>query len=299
MGIAGWGWDRNWVRRGRVTAGSQVVGLDVGKLQNDQGSRTEAWQTVGTTSWFQVDALASVHWQVLVLARTNLTPQATVRWRVSDDPSFTTWEFDSGFNPGPAAGLGQTVAILPAIPPDYSPDLETIEAENGQVIRAEDEQPLVSNKPPAGGVGLGLGRYLRCDISDPTNPDGYLNIPLAYAGPLTQTAINIGWGGGTGRVHGSTDVRTRGGALFSRLNWAARVQEIEHTAILESEVWPIIMALDLYARRGGNVLFVPDPDSPEVARETIFGRLTPTANLTFPYQSDERRAWRATIEERL
>jgi hypothetical protein len=259
MGIAGWGWNQNWVRRGQVTAGSEVAGLGVGNLQNDHGSASMGWQTVGTSSWLEIGGAGMMPWRAFLLARTNLTSSATMRWRVRNDANAVV--YDSGVVlAGVVPGIGQALHVLQA-----------------QVA----------------------GAVARCDISDPGNPDGFLNIALAYGGPLTQTALNIGWGGGLGRTQGGSDTRARGGSTFPRLDWSARTRDVEHNSIVDGEIWPFVMDLDLYARRGGNVLLIPDPDSPNAARETIFGRLTATSPITFPNNTEERCAWRATIEERL
>ena len=59
------------------------------------------------------------------------------------------------------------------------------------------------------------------------------------------------------------------------------------------------MSLDEHARRGNNVLFVPNPDSPDIAREALFGVLDPAAPVGYGGPSREVRTWRATITERL
>ncbi|MFH5927543.1 hypothetical protein [Roseomonas xinghualingensis] len=257
MSNAGFGWDRNWVRHGRLTAGSQVNGLGVGNLQNDHGSPSMGWQTVGTGSWFEIDMGVDVPWRAFVLARTNLTPLAAIRWQVSNSAGALV--YDSGEIPaGVVPGIGQSVHIL-----------------GGEVA----------------------GSICRCYFGDPSNPDGFVNIALAYAGPLTQTKRNFSYGASVGRTQAGADVRSRGGALFRNLHWAARRWDVQFAALTDAEVWPLVMALDLHARRGGNVLFVPRPNHPDVARETIYGTLTTTSDPTLTDYS--RRDWRATIEERL
>jgi len=402
MGIAGWCWDGNLVRLGVLSAGSQVPGLGVANLQNEQGDPTYGWQTTGTADWLKLDALATRAWRVLLLARTNLTPAATIRWLLyggadllapvavptdsnagaSLGPATTR---NAGSDGGPAIGAvtrytnaagsayvavargleggaayeatlwmrrinGSSTAgtALMAEYPDaagqavrsFVPMTLLAQGTNWQLLRlrftlgrsgpctllfAADTGALTyelgaaslvqvpvydSGIVPAGVVpGIGqtihvlpattFGRLVRCDISDPGNPQGSLNVALACMGDLTQTGLNIAWGGGISREQGGSDLVTRGGAEWPRLDWTARTRDIEHDAILASEVWPVVMALDAHARRGANVLFVPDPDSPDIAREAIYGRLRSTAPVATPYQTEERQSWRATIRERL
>ncbi|MFT8245177.1 hypothetical protein [Roseomonas sp. BN140053] len=291
MAIAGLGWtDRS--RTGRLTASSEVSGLGVGNLQNDHGSASMGWQTVGTSGWFRIETdSADNGWQAFLLARTNLTPSATVRWRVGNDPTFATWNWDTGVQPaGVARGIGQSLTVAPLQLVTQVPASLGLLTEDGSVIVTE-----------AGGtMATALrGRYCRCDIADTGNPDGFLNVPLAYAGLLVQPRRNIGWGTTLGRNQAGSTVRSRGGSSFTELQWMARRWAVEFASLGPSEVWPLVMDLDGYARRGRNVLFVPDPDSPDRNREAVFGQLTPTADVAFPFQTMERRSWRATIEERL
>jgi hypothetical protein len=53
------------------------------------------------------------------------------------------------------------------------------------------------------------------------------------------------------------------------------------------------------ARLGGNVLFVPNYQSAYMPQEAIYGVLHETADITFPYNMADRRAWRAKLTERL
>lgn len=405
MGIAAWGWDRNWVRQGRLTASSQVGELGVGNLQSDHGGAWAGWQTAGTSASLRVEMPQAVPWRVMLLARSNLTPAATVRWRVGGsrvlEPivamaidsaagavlgsntarvgsvtppadaslavayrnSATTSAFVRIYlgsvvggapydvvarirrrtgatstvgnaisiaHPGPTGSAIRTNFPMAALPqgtawstirqrfvPGQSGSCTIYIAADTGVFEFELASSTLepgaeydSGVIPAGVVpGVGQSVHVLpaevqaqnaiCDVSDPANPDGFLNIALSYQGPVVQTALNIGWGGGHGRNQGGADVRTRGGAEYPRLDWAARMRDIEHNGVLDTEVWPLVMALDAYARRGGNVLLLPDPNSPYLAQEALFGRLRTTASLTTPMNTKDRVAWRATIEERL
>jgi hypothetical protein len=143
------------------------------------------------------------------------------------------------------------------------------------------------------------GVLCRCDISDPTNPQGSLNIPLAYAGEGWSPEKNISWASAPGRDVQVDEVTTRGGQEYPSLRWRRQRMDIDHQSILADEVWPRIMDLQLAAEHGGNILFVPNPDSEALQCQALFGRLTSQSDVTHPFQSDERRAWRARLTERL
>ena len=142
------------------------------------------------------------------------------------------------------------------------------------------------------------GSAVRVDISDPTNPDGFLNIPLMYAGPAWQPARNMDYQSSPGRASQNTRAMTRAGGVITRSDWVKRTYDLSLSAIQQGEMTQLYAA-DLAGRQGGNVLFVPDPASATISQEAIFGELEPTSGVTYPYQGADARAWRARITERL
>lgn len=143
------------------------------------------------------------------------------------------------------------------------------------------------------------GVLCRCDISDAGNPDGSLNIPLAYAGEAWEPAMNVAWDTVPGMDLQVDEAVSRGGQEWPSLRWSRQRWEIAHAALLANEVWPRLMDLQRVAQHGGNILFVPEPDSPDLQRQALFGRLTSQSDVTYPFQTTERRAWRARLTERL
>lgn len=163
---------------------------------------------------------------------------------------------------------------------------------------------LDTGRLPAGvvaGVGQSIvvapaeiaGRYCRVDIDDPSNPDGFLNIPLAYAGPVLQPAYNFSYQSARGRDAGVAEVTTQGGQEYPRSLWQRRRFNLDLQAMLDIEV-PLFDELDAFARGGGNVLLVPDAAAPT---DAVFGRLTQPAD--FKWVVPTLRSWSAQITERL
>jgi hypothetical protein len=138
---------------------------------------------------------------------------------------------------------------------------------------------------------------VRCDISDPNNPDGFLNIALAYAGEAQILKHNYSYSSSFGRQEGADEVRSRAGGVYATLRWAARQWDVALNSLSRDEAWSIIMELDAVARLRRNVLFVPNPDSNNINREAVFGIARSSAGIGIP--SHQMRSWRATIEERL
>ena len=260
----------NSVSTAVLSAGNSEAFLGVANLQNDQGSPSQAWQTgAGSVTsslgaWLLIDSGSTLTvWQGFGLFRTNLTTQSTVRWQVGNTLAtgrITSPLWDSGtIDAAIKAGYGQTVTIANPV----------------------------------------AGRYCSVDINDATNPDGFINIPLAFAGTLWQPASGITYASLYGRNEQTIETVTRGGQEFPVLAWTQRNWQLALDGIRVGEMWTRLNELDRASRSGGNVLFVPDTAGTNITYESIFGRLRVTAPIGFPYAAADRRSWRATISERL
>lgn len=253
----------NHIRSGVLFAGSETTAQPGVNVQSDHGA--EAWQTAGVTTsaagaglFVRTPGLTVVPWRALVLARTNLTSAATLRWRIGNAGGVV---YDSGTIPaGVVPGYGQSVHVLPS-----------------EVA----------------------GNYVQLGMDDPANPDGSIRIGLVYGGPVWQPALNISPASAIGREQGGTEVVTRGGQEYVTQDWQRRAWDIELEALSDSEAMEGIYELDRIARAGGNVLLIPRPDGPHLAREAVFGRLKETSSIGFHHQDATRRNWRGRIAERL
>jgi hypothetical protein len=256
------GWKNRILSAVALTASSKASGLTAGNLQTQQGAPSEAWQTAAgvTAASLLIDAGEDVLWRAFGLFRTNLTPAATVRWRLGNLSSFSTSFYDSGDLSGVVAGFGQHVHVIPS-------DV--------------------------------MSRYARLDISDPTNPDGFLNVPLAYAGPVWIPQVNIAPGGAVGRDRDATVVKTRSGGEFVSLRSSRRRWAVSLLALTSAEAWLQVAELEDAAADGRNILFVPFPAGAHVQREAVFGLLASNSPVTLPTPNAELRTWSATITERL
>ncbi len=255
------GWP-NAVTTGALTASGAEAALPVTNLANDQGSFTNGWQLPALVGWFQVDAKAPFQMRAFSLHRTNLTTAATIRIRVWATPDTGAAPvYDSGVK---AAGIyaryGQTVHALP----------NTI-----------------------------TGQTVRFDLSDPTNPDGHVNIPLAFVGPCWQPYRNMNYDSSNGRKVDQTRSVLRSGGVLIRTNSVKRAWDLVLVGVRDFEVIGPLDSLDAYAALGNNVLFVPDPDDAAKNMKAVFGEVTTNGNITWPYQSPEARGWRADVVERL
>lgn len=141
--------------------------------------------------------------------------------------------------------------------------------------------------------------WLELTLTDLANPDGHLNVPLAFAGPLWFPATALSWSSAMGRDAIVDSVTTRGGQVYTNLRATNRRWEMAFDGIRTSELFTQLDPLDRYARTGGNALIIPDSTSANLQYEATYGQITPTADIAYPYSTPARRSWRARISERL
>lgn len=242
-----------------LTASSEAVGYPVHLLAVPQGAPSVAWQTVAGVTSAHVQIAASMPGlRAVALARTNLTSAATIRVRAGAVATITSAPaYDSGIVlAGVGRGIGQALHILPS-------------AVN--VVAC------------------------RIDIADPTNPEGCLNIPLAYVGPLRDVPISPS---ARRQVRGRADnAETRGGQVYDQFLSRARAWTFE-AATIDDATAAWIDDLEAAAVAMRNILFVPRNDHPRAARDAVLGMLTPEA-LGFLTATGRNLTWSATIIERL
>lgn len=254
----------NYVKSGVVAAafGATAANMGVGNLQSDQGSPSTAWQTAsGTlTAGVQIIPAAPAQtWRAAGVFRTNLTSAAQVNFYLFNGPQ--------------PSGSATQVAHLAVSPV------------NGQAVAIFSADTVAD--------------WMQINVTDTGNQDGFINVPLAFAGPAWLPAMGASWQSTHGRDDQVVEATTRGGQEYPTLYWQRRHYALALDGVRGSEVWASLDPLERVARAGGNVLFVPDITSADMQNQAIFGRLKPTADVSYPYQAADRRAWRAQITERL
>jgi hypothetical protein len=142
------------------------------------------------------------------------------------------------------------------------------------------------------------GTSLVVTISDAGNPDGHLNIPLMFAGPLFQPARNMSFQSAPSRTQQTVKTLTRSGGTIIRTDWIKRAYDLNFSGIKEAEL-TAIASIDLAGRQGNNLFFVPDPASLTINMDALYGEFEPQTGITYPFQSADARGWRAMITERL
>lgn len=253
---------QNSILTGQLSAGSQA--LPLGGLQNQVGSPAMAWQTASGVvtsaagAWIRGYTPASVQsFDCFGVFRTNLTSSAAIRARVFSD-AYATVTWDSGtIAANVQPGCYQSIILTPGT----------------------------------------TGQYWELDFEDVGNPDGYINIPLAYVGPLLTPLIGLGPGSVTSNVNSNTLSQTRYGAQYVNAFWTAR-QFLASMAMVFDIEMASFETLDSVARDGTNVLCIPDVTSPWLQREAVFGMCT-SQGFGYTMAHKDARSWAGTFIERV
>lgn len=254
----------NLVTTATMSANASAPGFGPSNVVDDHGSAESAWQTPVGVVTLAGGALLRADFSPgaqtvrgVAICRTNLTRQATVTFQIWN-LSGPTLVYGSGSLAGPQPRYGQVVHVLP------------------------------SNV---------VGDSLQILIDDSGNPDGFINVPLVWCGPLWQPGVSVSWESSYGRDTGAARRRARGGQAFIDHWYTARRFDLRLMNVPLSES-ATLNDLDHDARLGRNCLVVPDSTG-DLYREPVLGTITPTADITFPYNTTSQRAWAARVEERL
>lgn len=123
MAVSLLGWV-NLCKTATLTAGSSATNLAVNNISSDSGSNSQAWQTVSGVVTTAGGALITISplttpnsWDVLAVARTNLTAGATVTFSLYNLPATLVYQ---SIKVGPVSGYGQVVALPTHVTADYA-----------------------------------------------------------------------------------------------------------------------------------------------------------------------------------
>lgn len=260
----------NYVLMSALPVGAAQANLPIGNLQIESGAPSQAWQTptgvvtaAAGAHFFVHPPVANQAWRVAGLFRSNLTASATMRvqlFRPGVIPGTYTTLYDGVAPNPPAPGYGQIILVMPS---DVLADFALVQ------------------------------------IDDPLNPDGFINIPLAFLGPAWLPLSPASYDTVDGADDSVDENESRGGQEHPNYLWSRRRREISFMGVRESEVLSGWRPLDNVARRGNNILYIPDIASDTINQEALYGRMRSTSDLGYPYGGSGRRSWRVRHTERL
>ncbi len=210
----------------------------------------------------------------------NLSIAATIRIRGGEDPTFTVFNYDSGF--------------LDAYPEIYPPG-----------VLAWGDAGLWDGKAGQGELDGGLpiefhhlvspinkGRYWRVEISDVPNPDGFVDTGKIVISPGYQPTINMIQGLSIGYETTSTVTETDGQTSFHNARVRRRKVDFRFNDIPGDEGF--VKQFDIPRDRGTSepFLFIYDPaDTFHLHRRSIWGTLRRLSPLGVPFATRTTSAY--------
>jgi hypothetical protein len=149
-------------------------------------------------------------------------------------------------------------------------------------------------------VGGVVGDYAMVFIADPGNPQPFVNVPLAFAGPVWSPLSALSYNTAYGRDVTTVELTSYGGQEYPLYRYQRRRWDLDMQGVRSSsELWQYLDALMRIAATGGNILVVPDTANGLMPSEATFGRVKQTADVKYPYGSSDRRSWTGQITERI
>jgi hypothetical protein len=246
-----------------ISADSEVATLPVENLQDRQ--LVKVYRSDGDTDVeIDVDFGQGRIIDFVALIRHNISQTGTIRWRLSNVSDFATTQYDSGvidawpvveeFGTLPWGVFSWGGRINPEVAAQYQISSFTVL-----------DSPVQA-------------RYLRINISDNDNADGYIEAGRLIAGPAYRPSTNYGFGVEIQFVDESRIVKSRGGQTFVDEVERFRRIRFELQNLPEAEIFGnVFNNIDRLRGVAKDILVIPQPDDPKTwPTQNIYGRLVST-----------------------
>jgi len=246
-----------------ITASSEVASLPVENLQDRQ--LVKVYRSDGATDIaIDVDFGQGRIIDFVALVRHNITQTGQIRWRLSNVADFSTTQHDSGFVD--AWPVVEEFGTLPWGVFSWGGRI------NPEVAAEYQISSFVVLDAPV------QARYLRIDISDADQDEGYIEAGRLIAGPAFRPSTNYGFGVEIQFVDESRIVKSRGGQTFVDEVERFRRIRFELQNLPEAEIFGnVFNNIDRLRGVAKDILVIPQPDDPKTwPTQNIYGRLVRT-----------------------
>lgn len=238
----------NLIDAATVYGGSWQSGLPLANLQDRRlGQLARSASASASDSWFDADFGSTRLFRVVALVNHNLSVSAQYRVRLSDDPTFAGVTADSGWT-----------AVWPAVYPSgtlpwgapnwwngtYPAD--QIEAYTGTLVYVLSQT-----------VGA---RYIRVELSDPANPDGFIQAGRAFAADGWQPVRNMTYGASLAWESRTEVQEALSGAEYFNVRTPVRVARLGLDAMGQDEAMATAFEIQRAMGVEDELLFIWDPD---------------------------------------
>lgn len=255
----------NYSDSGTVTVDDAVGTLPITNLQDRQ--IVKIWRNTQTTAQIDVDFGQGRIVDFAALIKHTISQTGKIRWRLSNASDFSSTVYDSGLID--AWPIVEEFGTLPWGVFSWGGYLNiTVAAQYTISTFAVLSSPVQA-------------RYLRIDISDPDNTDGYIQAGRLIAGPAYKPSINYGNGVEFEFVDDSRITKSRGGQTFVDEIERFRRIRFELINLPENEMFQnVFNAIDRLRGVAQDILIIPQPDEPTTwITQNIYGRITQTSPI--------------------
>lgn len=256
----------NYSDSGTLTVDNAVGTLPITNLQDRQ--IVKIWRNSQTTAQIDMDFGQGRIVDFVALIKHTISQTGKIRYRLSNASDFSSTEYDSGLiNAWPIVEEHGTLPwgvfswggfLNITVAADY-----TISSFNVLTTPVQ-------------------ARYLRIDISDADNTDGYLQAGRLIAGPAYKPSINYANGVQFEFVDESRITKSRGGQTFVDEVERFRRIRFELINLPENEMFQnVFNSIDRLRGVAQDILVIPQPDEPTTwITQNIYGRIAQTQPIT-------------------
>lgn len=256
----------NYSDSGTLTVDNAVGTLPITNLQDRQ--IVKIWRNSQTTAQIDMDFGQGRIVDFVALIKHTISQTGKIRYRLSNVSDFSTTEYDSGLID--AWPIVEEFGTLPWGVFSWGGYLNITIAAQYTISSFN-----VLTSPVQ-------ARYLRIDISDPDNTDGYLQAGRLIAGPAYKPSINYANGVQFEFVDESRITKSRGGQTFVDEVERFRRIRFELINLPENEMFQnVFNAIDRLRGVAQDILVIPQPDEPTTwITQNIYGRIAQTQPIT-------------------
>ena len=256
----------NYSDSGTLTVDNAVGTLPITNLQDRQ--IVKIWRNSQTTAQIDMDFGQGRIVDFVALIKHTISQTGKIRYRLSNVSDFSSTEYDSGLID--AWPVVEEFGTLPWGVFSWGGYLNITIAAQYTISSFN-----VLTSPVQ-------ARYLRIDISDPDNTDGYLQAGRLIAGPAYKPSINYANGVQFEFVDESRITKSRGGQTFVDEVERFRRIRFELINLPENEMFQnVFNAIDRLRGVAQDILVIPQPDEPTTwITQNIYGRIAQTQPIT-------------------
>lgn len=213
-----------------------------------QALKARSSNALAASTTFDVNLGAALKLRLLALIGHNLSIAATIRVRLSTVSNFTSNVYDSG-----------TISAYPDFYDDSSNDWGQPVLTNGKPSTAdalEMRYPIFFCTP-----ATVTAQYARIEITDTSNPSGYVEISRCFIAPGLQPVINMLYGAQHGYETDTQVQRAVGGAAFYNRIEGRKTAAFTLGRTTRERGMGHYLEMERYLNLDRELFFVADPDA--------------------------------------